>query len=190
MGGATADYIRFSDGREFTLNTINDALTSITIAESGQPARTNVTWEILRPGYPTTSATTDATKTSRLVTPTVTFPLQSGDAAYDSRGALRFFSEDIGTGFQRADGVIAGGSGAFTGTLFCPDDVGRLLYITTGANVGIYEISVFTSATSITVKNHYTGAAVSLTADAGPVTYQIYGDRRYRNARFVVGLRA
>lgn len=191
VGGTSPDKFTFlEDGREFTLLTINDALTSITISETLQPSRTNKTWEIRRPGYDTTSATTEATKSARLVRPLTTYPVQSGDLAHDSRGCYRFLSEDIGTGFQRADGVIPGGSGAFTGTGFSPDDVGRLLYITTGANAGIYEISVYTSATSITVKNHYTGAAVSFTADAGPVTYQIYGDRRFRLTRFVVGLRA
>lgn len=190
VGGVAPDYIRFADGRELTLATINDTLTTLTVAESGQPARTNVTWEIVRPGYDTSSTTTEATKTSRVVRPQSTYPVQSGDLCADSRGSYRFFSEDIGSGYQRADGVVPGGSGSFTGTNFTPDDVGRLLYITTGVNIGIYEISVYTSATSITVKNHYTGAAVSLTADAGPVTYQVFGDRRFRLAKLVVGLRA
>jgi hypothetical protein len=191
VGGASPDkFVFLEDGREFTLATINDALTTLTFGETLQPARTNKTWEIRRPGYDTTSATTEAAKTARLTRPQTLYPLQSGDLTHDSRGTYRFLSEDIGTGYQRADGVIAGGSGAFTGTGFTPDDVGRLLYITTGVNVGIYEISVYTSGTAITVKNHYTGAAVSLTTDAGPVTYQVYGDRRFRLTRFVVGLRA
>lgn len=195
VGGVSPDKIVFlSDGREYTLATINDALTTLTISETLQPSRSNQAWEIRRPGYQTSSVTTEGTKTARLVFPNLTYPVQSGDVCHDSRGCIRFFSEDAGTGFQRADGVIAGGNGDITGTGFSPDDVGRLLYIVSGtatqANNGIYEISVFNSATSVTVKNHYTGAAVSLTADTGPVTYQVYGDRRFRLTRFVVGLRA
>jgi hypothetical protein len=195
VGGVSPDkFVFLEDGREFTLATINDALTTLTIAETLQPSRTNKTWEIRRPGYQTSSVTTEGTKTARLLFPQNTYPVQTGDVVHDSRGCNRFFPEDIGTGFQRADGVIAGGNGNITGTGFSVDDVGRLLYIVSGtatqANNGIYEISVFNSATSVTVKNHYTGAAVSLTADTGPVTYQLYGDRRFKFTRLVVGLRA
>jgi len=195
VGGVSPDkFVFLSDGREFTLATINDALTTLTISETLQPSRANQAWEIRRAGYQTNSVTTEGTRTARLVFPNFTYPVQTGDVCHDSRGCNRFFSEDIGTGFQRANGVIPGGNGNITGTGFSPDDVGRLLYIVSGtatqANNGIYEISVFNSATSVTVKNHYTGAAVSFTADAGPVTYQIYGDRRFRLTRFVVGLRA
>jgi hypothetical protein len=201
VGGAYPDKIVFlGDQREFTLNTINDSLTTMTIAESLQPSRTNRTWEIRRPAYDTASTTTEATKTARLTRPgntaassatsLGTYPIQSGDLCHDSRGTYRLFSEDIGSGFQRADGVIAGGNGVLTGSGFTSDDVGRLLYIASGANTGIYEIQTYSSPTSITVKNHYDGTAISFTADAGPVTYQIYGDRRFRLTRFVVGLRA
>lgn len=195
VGGVSPDkFVFLSDGREFTLATINDTLTTLTISENQQPSRTNQAWEIRRAGYQTNSVTTEGTKTARLVFPDNTYPVQTGDVCHDSRGCNRFFSEDIGTGFQRANGVIAGGNGILTGTGFAPDDVGRLLYIVSGTgtqvNNGIYEIQTYTSATSVTVKNHYTGAAVSFTADAGPVTYQVYGDRRFRLTRFVVGLRA
>jgi hypothetical protein len=190
LGGTGGTLEVDSDLREYTILTLNDALTTITISETLQPAKMGFEWEIRRPAYDTTSATTEPAKTARIVRPQSTYPVQSGDICQDSRGHYRFFSEDIGTGYQRADGVIAGGSGVLTGSGFCSDDVGRLLYIDTGANKGIYEISVFTSATSITVKNHYTGAAVSFTADAGPVTYRIFGDRRFRLAKYVTGLRA
>lgn len=190
-GGTAPDKFAFTgDQREYTILTINDALTTITISETLQYVRTNQAWEIRRPAYDTTSATTDATKTARIVRPQSTYPVQSGDVAQDSRGHYRFFSEDIGSGCQRADGVIVGGSGAFTGSGFCSDDVGRLLYIDTGTNKGIYQISAFTSATAVVVNNHYTGAAVSLSADAGPVTYRVLGDRRFRLAKYVTGLRA
>ena len=196
-GGTAPDkFVFLADQREFTLATINDALTTLTFNESLQPVRTNQVWEIRRPGYDTASATTEGTKTARLTRPGTTYPLQTGDLCHDSLGAYRFLSEDIGTGFQRTDGSIAGGSGVITGSGFSPDDVGRLLYVISGtatqANIGVYEISVYTSDTQVTVKNHYTGAAVSFTADAAAssTTYQVYGDRRFKLTRFVVGLRA
>jgi hypothetical protein len=191
VGGVSPDKFVFTeDGKEYTLLTINDALTTLTIAETLSPARTNKAWEIRRPGYATASSTTEATKTARLTRPQVTYPVQSGDLLHDAKGTYRFFAEDIGTGFQRADGVIAGGNGNITGTGFTSDDVGRLLYIASGVNTGVWEIDLYTSPTVIRVKNHYTGAAATLTADAGPVTYQILGDRRFRLTRLVVGLRA
>lgn len=188
VGGAFPDRIRFlADGREFSLLTINDAATTLTISETLQPSRTGVQWEIVRPGFRTASVATEATKFARLISGTR--PLQSGDCHDDYAGAFVFFDEDIGTGWQRADGSIAGGSGAFTGTGFTVDDIGRLLFVETGTNKGIYEISAFSSATSVTVKNHYTGAAVSFTADAGPVTYKVVGDRRFRISKYVTVLR-
>ena len=189
-GGVNADKIRFSDGVEYTIATIDSTSVTLTITESLQLARTNQTWEIIRPGYDTSSITTDATKNARLVRTNTTYPVQSGDMAHDSRGAYRFFTEDIGTGWQRTDGSVGGIGNTFTGTNFCSDDVGRLLYIMSGTNLGIYEIQTFSSSTSVVVKNHYTGAAVSLAVDAGPITYQVQGDRRFRISKYVVSLRA
>jgi hypothetical protein len=262
-GGAAPDKFVFtSDLKELTILTVNDALTSITVSESLQPTRSNQAWEIRRPGFQTASITTEPTKTARLMwLGSGTYGVQSGDIVWDSHGYHSFFAEDIGSGIQRTDGAIAGGSGVFasrafainavntgtktftvtgdasslagrtftvsgstgndgtytavsavfstpntdivvvetvpsavadgtaTGSRFSPDDVGRLLYVLTGVNKGIYEISVFTSATSITVKNHFTGAAVSFTADAA-VTYQMFGDRRVRLSKYVTGLRS
>ena len=191
VGGTYPDkFVFLSDGREYTIATINDTLTTITVSESLTPARTNLTWEIRRPAYDTSSSTTDATKSARLVRPGTTYPLQSGDVAHDSRGALRYFAEDIGTGFQRADGATTISTGTFTGSSFTPDDVGRLLYVQSGADKGIYEISAYSNSTTITVKNHYTGAATSFTANASTLTYQIFGDRRFRISKYVTGLRA
>lgn len=195
VGGATPDRIVFLDdlSREYALASINDALTTLTISEAGQPNMTGKQWEIRRPAFDTTSSTVDSAKLARIVRPETTYPLQAGDITHDSRGALRFFSEDIGNGNSRADGAITGGSGVFTGSGFCADDVGRLLYITTGnaANLGVWRISVFTSATSITVVNAYTGAAVSFTADAAAdKVYKIYGDRRFKITKQVTTLRA
>ena len=192
-GGSAPDFINLGSvngTNEFTISAINDALTQITILESGQAALSGQSWEIRRRGFDTSSSTTEAGKTARITRPETVYPIQTGDICADSRGALRFYSEDIGAAATRSDGSITGGSGVFTGSLFTQDDVGRILVITTGANKGVYRISVFTSATSITVVNAYTGAAVSFTADAGPVTYKMYGERRFRLAKYVVTLRA
>jgi hypothetical protein len=190
-GGTNPDkFVFLEDQREFTIASINDACDTILIAETGQPTRTNKTWEIRRPGYDTASATTEATKSARLVRPGTTYPLQSGDMCVDSRGTLRVFEEDIGTGYEFAGGATSGGSTVTTSNnRFTKSNVGRLLYIMTGVNKGIYEISAVASPSSLTVINHYTGGSVTLTADAG-LTYRIYGDRRYRLTRLVVGLRA
>lgn len=190
VGGTGGTLEVLSDMREYTIATINDALTSITITETLQPAQNGRAWEIRRPAYDSSSAVTDATKTARILRAGTSYPVQSGDMSQDRSGFYQFFAEDIGSGHQRNDGVIAGGNGVFTGTAFYPDIVGRLLYIDSGVNKGIYEISVYTSATSITVKNHYTGAAVSFTADAGPVTYRILGERRFILSKYCTGLRA
>ena len=194
-GGSTPDRIVFLDDltREYTIATINDAMTTITINEAAQATMTGKQWEIRRPGFDTASSTVDSSKLARIVRPEVTYPVQTGDMAHDSRGALRFFVDDIGTGNSRSDGAVAGGNGVFTGSGFSADDVGRLLYITTGvtANQGIWRISVFTSSTSITVVNAYTGAAVSFTADAtANKVYKIYGDRRFKITKQVTTLRA
>lgn len=189
LGGTNPDKFVFtSDGKELSIIAIDDALTTITISESLQPTRSNQAWEIRRPGYQSSSATTEPTKLARIIFPANTYPVQSGDLAFDSRGHHVFFSEDIGTGYQRADGSCAA-SNVFTGSGFSPDDEGRLLYIDTGANKGIYEISNWTSSVSITVKNHYTGAAVTLIADGGPITYRVFGDRRVRLSKYTTQVR-
>lgn len=192
-GGSAPDVINFGavDGSdEVTIASVNDALTQLTVLEAGTVVKTNIAFEIRRRGFDTTSATTDATKTARLVRPNSTYPVQTGDVAHDSRGSLRFFADDIGAAATRTGGSITGGSGVFTGTDFNQDDVGRILNITTGVNKGSYRISVFTSSTSVTLVHLITGAAVSLTADAGPVSYRLFGERRFRIAKYVYCLKA
>ena len=194
-GGSSPDKLVFLDDltREYSINSINDALTSITILEARQPVMTGKQWEIRRPAFDTASSTTDSTKLARLVRPQTTYPLQPGDFAHDSRGALRFWADDIGTGNSRSDGAVTGGNGVFTGSGFCKDDEGRLLYITTGvtANKGVWRILTYTSPTSVTVVNAYTGAAVVFSADAAAdKVYKIYGDRRFKITKHVTTLRA
>jgi hypothetical protein len=194
-GGVSPDRLVLLDDqtREYTIASINNALDTITILETDQPVKTAKQWEIRRPAFDTSSGTVDSTKLARLVRPSTTYPLQVGDVAHDSRGALRFYVDDIGTGNSRADGSVTGGNGVFVGSGFCPDDVGRLLYITTGnaANLGVWKISVYTNATTITVVNAYTGVAVVFTADAAAdKVYKIFGDRRFRITKQVTALRA
>jgi hypothetical protein len=190
-GGTSPDKFYFmEDGREFTIASVNDAMTTLTIAETGQPARTNKAWEIRRPGYDTTSTTTEASKTARLTRPQSTYPVQSGDVCHDSRGHLRFFSEDIGVGpTEPGLNVNFGNVVNSINAVFQPSDVGRLLYITSGTNIGIYEISQYNVPTQCVIKNHYTGGALSLPNDTF-YNFRILGDRRFRLTRYVTGLRA
>lgn len=194
-GGSLPDVINLgsvSGVDEYTIESVNDALTQIVLVEKYQTSTfSNVAWEIRRRAFETTSTTTEATKTARLVLPQLTYPVQTGDICHDSRGALRFFSEDIGAAATRTDGTCLGGDGVFTGSQFCLDDVGRLFAITSGANTGFYRISVFASATQVTLVNAYTGAPVSLTAETlPPMNYRIYGERRFRLSKYVTTLRS
>ena len=195
--GSAPDRIVFLDDltREYTIATINDTLTTITIVEGRQTAVTGKQWEIRRPAFETASGAVDSTKLARLVEPATTYPLQTGDVACDSRGALRFWADDIGSGNQRTDGVLAGGNKVLTGTDFCSDDVGRLLYIVnsaTAANNGIFRITaVNVGGTTATVDSAYPGGTIpNFTADAGPITYKVYGDRRFKITKQVTTLRA
>jgi hypothetical protein len=193
-GGVYPDKLYFpADGREFTIASISDDMQTITIAETFQKPRTGVQWEIRRPAYNTASTTTDPSKTARLTLPQSTYPVQSGDICHDSTGHHRFFSEDIGQGWSRSTGSTPGGStfvGGSTEPVFHPDSAGRLLYIDTGPNVGVYEIASVIDQYTVTLVNHYTGGSVSLTPDAGPITFRVYGERRFRITRYVTGLRA
>jgi hypothetical protein len=188
VGGTTPDRIYFETaGAEYSLAAISNDGKTLTLAALGERALSSQPWTIRRPGFRTASATTEGSKAARLVQNTI--PVQSGDCYDDYKGCYTFFSEDIGPGYQRTNGTVPGGTDIFAGEQFSPDDVGRLLYITTGVNVGIYEIYFYVASDVIAVKNHYTGAAVTLTADAGPVTYQVIGDRRFQWAKHVIVLR-
>ena len=194
-GGVAPDRLVFLDDltREYRIATISDDLTTLTITDARQSAMVGKNWEIRRPAFDTAATAVDSTKLARLVRPGSTYPLQPGDVVHDSRGALRFWANDIGSGNSRSDGSITGGDGVFVGSGFCADDVGRLLYITTGVtgNQGIWRISVYSSATTVTVVNAYTGAAVTFSADAtADKVYKIYGDRRFKIVKHVTTLRA
>ena len=196
--GSAPDRIVFLDDttREYSIATINNAMDVITITEGRQTAVTGKQWEIRRPGFDTTSGVVNSTKLARLVRPGTTYPLQSGDITHDRNGAVRFWVDDIGNGNQRTDGSITGGDKTFTGTGFCQDDVGRLLYIVnsaTAANNGIYKITVVNvGGTIATVDSAYPGGTIpNFTADAGATkTYKIFGDRRFKLTKLVTTLRA
>jgi hypothetical protein len=62
-------------------------------------------------------------------------------------------------------------------------------------NNGWYKISVVTGTTVATLVSAYVGyptppVLANLTADAGPVTYQVFGDRRFKITKQVTTLRA
>ena len=192
-GPTSYDYIYLAGYGDCSVGAVSDDLLTITLNDPLNVAVANLQWEIRRRAVPagtvSVAAGVDATSVARLLYSTVEQPRQPGDVMQDHRGGLAFYAADVGTPIQRADGVIAGGSGAFTGTAFTKDDVGRLLLITTGTNKGPYRISAFTSATAITLVDVRTGAAVVLAADAGPVTYKVQGEKRFRASRYATVLR-
>jgi hypothetical protein len=75
-------------------------------------------------------------------------------------------------------GTIPGSSNVFNGHANDPaflttTDVGRFLKINTGVNAGVYRIATVPGATQVTLVT-INSAAVTLTADAGPVEYSIH----------------
>lgn len=197
-GISTPDYINFgavNSGQEYSISSINDALTTITLNTTYLSPLTNVAFEIRRRAldYNTATPTPSASYTARIIHHELTtgsYPQQPGDICCDSRGFLRFYDNDIGNGNMRSDGKTYSGGGSFDGT-FVYDDVGRLLHIQTGADIGLYKISAWNSATNVTVVNAYTGAAVSFTTTSGAtLQYHIYGEKRFRASRYLTGLRA
>jgi hypothetical protein len=196
-GAASFDYITLG-GVDYPLLTVSDDLTTLTLGVATFVPQTNVAWEIRRRAIPAgidqnvinpTPAGVDATKSARIVYSATEFSRQVGDFVQDSKGTIAVGATDIGTPVSRADGTMAGGNGVFTGTGFTADDVNRILVIAAGANRGAYRISVYTSTTSITVVNARTGAAVTFAADAGPRSYKVVGERRFKISRYVSVLR-
>jgi hypothetical protein len=194
-GSTTPDYIRLQNGDEVSIKSINDALTQIIINEPLYISLTNQTWEIRRRAVADSTLAVNAGVAARLVTTSGVngiYPLQSGDVGHDSFGTLVFWPDDVGSGEQRFDGATTSGTGTFTttGSPFTIDDVGRVLVIETGSDKGWYKISAFSAGNQITVQNLYTGAAVNFTASASGLTYKMYGERRFKAARYTTVLRA
>jgi len=78
------------------------------------------------------------------------------------------------TGAARADGGTTLGSATFTGSGFVAADAGRLLRIHAGADAGVYRITVFTNANTVTLAKLNPGVAFSAAATAGALTYSIW----------------
>jgi hypothetical protein len=105
---------------------------------------------------------------------------------------LKFYTNDVGTGYQRSDGAKVIGGNTLTGSGFCVDDVGRILQITSttsGNDLGAYRIASFISSTQVTVVKAHTGAAVTWTTTEGSSVYKVWGDRRFRASRYTTCLR-
>lgn len=183
VGATLYDVIRIA-GNDYPIAAISDDLTTLTLGVHTFLALAGQTWEIRRRAYQSAATGVDTSYVARILDPALAWAQQSGDFVIDYRGILGFYPADVNA-VQRADGAIAGGDGTFVGTAFSPDDVGRVLIVTTGANRGHYRVSAFTNATTITLANARTGAAVTLAADVGPITYQMAGERRYRLSRYV-----
>jgi hypothetical protein len=197
-GVSTPDYINFGavgSGNEHSILSVSDDLETITLNNPTFTSLSGVAFEIRRRALDYAAATPapTASLTARIVRHELTtgsYPQQPGDVCCDTRGFLRFYGNDVGSGNQRTDGVTTISTGTFGGTGFCKDDEGRILHILTGDDKGPYKISTFGSSTSVTVVNSFTGAAVSFTNSESTLTYRIYGERRFRASRYVTGLRA
>jgi hypothetical protein len=186
VGVGVYDYIRIA-GVEYPIIAISDSLATITLGNTFL-ALAGQTWEIRRRGTPVTGAPgVDATKIARILYSDQTWAMQPGDVVQDPKGVLGFFATDVNAA-SRTGGSIAGGNGVFTGTFFTPDDVGRILIVTSGTNTGHYRVSVYTNATTVTLVDARTGGALVLIAQAG-ITYKMAGERRFRLSRYVTVLR-
>jgi hypothetical protein len=171
--GTSGDFI-YVNGREIRISALSTDLTTLTLSEAQFTAAAGLSWEIRRRASIVNAATQWATS--------------SGQVVHDPNGVIGHATVDIGTPITRTGGSAAGGSGVFTGAGFTADDVGRILVITTGTNVGHYRVSAYTSATEVTLVNARTGAAVALNADAA-MTYKVVGERRFRISRYTTSLR-
>jgi hypothetical protein len=202
-GIASGDYLAVTTGGvsnsnvEYQISSINNALTTITLVSGPSAAISNQPWEIRRRASNLYS--TAQWDIGWAGCTSGTYALSTGDVHVDSSGHFRTafvdqtaYSTSLATAVfsPKADGATTISTGTFTGSDFCPDDVGRVLVIQSGADKGNYKISVYTSASQVTVVNLYTGAAVSFSANASSLSYIIKGDRRLRVSRYTAVVRA
>lgn len=193
--GTTPDYLAFTTGgigptvEDLAISAISDDLTTITLAAKQFTTLASQNWEIRRRAAPSTATGTDAAAFARLLYISNAAPRQSGDIAQDPRGHLAFHSTDVGANTAKTNGATTATTDTFDGSGFTPDDVGRVLVVTSGADKGAYEIDTYVGTTQITVKNLYTGAAVSFAATAGSLGYYKTGERRFRASRYATVLR-
>jgi len=196
VGTTGMDYFNFgaaNSGLEYSIKSVNDALDTLILNEPQYTTLSNQTWEIRRRASQTSSVALEPAKSARIVVSTGTtgtYPQQTGDVACDSRGFLRFFANDVGSGTQRTDGAITAGQSTITGSGFCQDDVGRILQISSTNGKGAYRISAFTSSTQVTLVNAFTGAPVSWVPTASGLTYKVWGERRFRASRYTTCVRS
>jgi hypothetical protein len=87
------------------------------------------------------------------------------------------------TGYGGNDGTMdatTGVSHTFTGSGFTTSDVGRLLYITSGSQIGVYAITAYNSGTSITVRQY--GNASFTGNGTSSLTYTVWDQNAQGNA--------
>lgn len=198
VGASNPDFINFGavdSGEEYSILSINDNLDTLVLNLPQYKTLTNQNFEIRRRASQTATVTPQAGLSARIVLSsgsTGTYPQQVGDVACDSRGFLKFYPNDVGTGNQRTDGSKTAAGNAFLGSGFCLDDVGRILQITSttsGNDLGAYRIASFVSSSQVTLVKAHTGSAVSWVTTEGTVTYKVWGDRRFRASRYTTCLR-
>lgn len=193
-GAGSYDFINLGAYGEFTVKSVSADLKTITLNETTMLAAAGLTWEIRRRATPVVWDTVaavgaDAAQVARLVYSHLEAPRQPGDVSQDHLGGIAFHPADVGTPVARADGATTAATGTFDGSGFNPDDVGRMLRITAGADAGPYLISAYTSPTRVTLVNLRTGAAITFAATAGALGYTVRGEKRFRISRYVTVLR-
>ena len=194
-GTSLYDRISLGSHGEFGIASVSNDLTTITLNDEPGFNAAGQTWEIRRRATPVAFSTANfpqgvnAALVARLTYSHMEGPRQSGDLCQDHLGAIIAFGADVGVPLTKSDGATTAATAGFTGSGFSPDDVGRALIITTGADKGPYEIATYVSSTQVTVKNPRTHAAVSFSATAGTLSYKVQGERRFRASRYVTVLR-
>ena len=198
-GIASGDYLAITTGGvnntnvEYQISAISNDLVTITLTAGPASPIVSQNWEIRR------RANLISTTCWNQVIVSGSYALSSGDFHTDSSGHFKTAPIDQ-TAYTTAaatavfsaktDGATTISTGTFTGSDFCPDDVGRVILIQSGVDKGHYKISAYTNSTTVTVQNLYTGAAVSFGATASTLSYILKGDRRLRVSRYTAVLRA
>lgn len=195
VGTSNPDYLVFLPGgvnqnglREYSIKSISDDLTTITLNDHTFTTLSGQYWEIRRRGNMDWSAYAANGGVSARV---VTFgPVQSGDVYADSRGQLWFHPQDVvsSSSFTLTGATTGSNTLDDVHSSFSPDMVGRAVIITSGVNKGSYKIATYVSATQVTLVDAFTGVAPTFTADAS-LTYKLLGERRFRLARYLTVLR-
>jgi hypothetical protein len=195
VGTSNPDYLVFLPGgvnqsglREYSIKSISDDLTTLTLNDHPFTTLSGQSWEIRRRGNMDWSGYAANGGVSARV---VTFgPAQSGDVYADSRGQLWLHPQDVvsSASFTLTGATTGGNTLDDAHSPFAQDMVGRAVIIASGVNKGSYKIATYVSATQVTLVDAFTGAAAAFTADAA-LTYKLLGERRFRLARYLTVLR-